>query len=144
MGDLFFKHDPPLITARPDVSFFRMKPLQTESYMLVMATDGLWDHMSRQKPEEQHLMISNYVSDVMEAELEGDTQFLNNNDNNGERIDSITAEIQRKLEKLGVLAHGMADREMISGGNNLFAQGYLRYDDVTVFIVMIEGPPPQQ
>jgi hypothetical protein len=114
--------------------------------MLVMATDGLWDHMSRQDPDGQHHMIADYVTLAMEADLVSDSRFLgDNNPTTAEnKNNSISAEIQRKLEKLGVLAHGMADREMISGDNNLFTRGFLRYDDVTVFIVMIEGVPQQQ
>jgi hypothetical protein len=52
---------------------------------------------------------------------------------------STSNTIHEKLRKLGILAHGMADREMISCDSKLYLSGFLRYDDATVFVILIEG-----
>ena len=171
MGDLFFKYNPSLITARPDVTFVPMQPLENRRYMLVMATDGLWDHMTEFDPVKQASVVSEYVENTMSVggdnlgfmiqngkaaaaaankkqRLDGfmdltDPLFLDEDmvDENSDDSDSgMTADVQQKLQKLGVLAHGLCDREMLSSHSDLFARGYLRYDDATAFVVLIEGP----
>lgn len=209
LGDLFFKYDPPLISAKPDVSFVKLQPVQNK-YLMVMATDGLWDHMAHCVPEVQHGMVAQYVNATMEHADVNSFSFLMHEDeeedeedyysksataprvddrmdtlaDNGKQcvceestsstndvveeelrkreLDSIdeanedeqksqnrlktrkssATALDEKLQKLGILAHGMADREMMTCKSNLYAPNFLRYDDVTVFVVLIEGLQP--
>jgi serine/threonine protein phosphatase PrpC len=164
-GDLFFKYDPPLITACPDVEFIELK-LESESYLMVMATDGLWDHMVSQSSQIQNNLISDHASEVL-ADYDA-KNFLFGNFNTassslasdmdssktlGPSDDLVSSseldmsilqqshdedETQLKLQKLGALAHSLADREMIDNENGLYARGFIRYDDVTVFVVLLE------
>ncbi|KAJ3218149.1 hypothetical protein HDU67_006553 [Dinochytrium kinnereticum] len=46
MGDVLFKVDPPVLTPEPDVTFLLLDP--SRDYTLVMATDGVWDHLRSQ------------------------------------------------------------------------------------------------
>ncbi|KAJ1539752.1 hypothetical protein HK405_012468, partial [Cladochytrium tenue] len=46
MGDLLFKINPPVLSPRPDISFMRLDA--SRDYALVMATDGVWDHLLAQ------------------------------------------------------------------------------------------------
>ncbi|KAI3647282.1 hypothetical protein MP228_007503 [Amoeboaphelidium protococcarum] len=171
MGDLFFKYEPALLDCKPDVSFVQLKPNQNK-YLMVMASDGLWDHLSHQDPAIQHSMLSKFVEDTMEHAdpdcfklINGESLVDHQSDTNAyhegedgsaashqmdvdQSIDErhraedklrYSKEIQRKLQKVCILAHGLADREMVSCSSQLYARGYVRYDDVTVFVVLIEG-----
>ncbi|KAI8802853.1 hypothetical protein BJ742DRAFT_831680 [Cladochytrium replicatum] len=44
MGDLLFKVEPAVLCSRPDVEFIYLDP--AHNYMIVVATDGVWDHIS--------------------------------------------------------------------------------------------------
>jgi serine/threonine protein phosphatase PrpC len=147
MGDLFFKYNPSLITACPDVTFTPLAPLVGRRYMLIMATDGLWDHMREHLPSVQESLVAKYVRNTMHATNNGDDDaefFTAATDDDGEELSAEeqrnNEEIQRTLQQLGVLAHGLCDREMTVSSSDLFAQGYMRYDDCTAFVVMVEGP----
>eukprot|EP00158_Paraphelidium_tribonemae_P006127 Partr_v1_DN27686_c0_g1_i4_m65158 len=131
MGDLFFKYNPPLISACPDVSFVKLD-VSDRKHLLVMASDGLWDHMLHQDDEIQHAMVASYVNSML---LDSNLHMLDSDADEG----GTTEPFQEKLQKLGLLAHGMADREMASCKSNLYAPNFLRYDDVTVFVVLVEG-----
>ncbi|KAJ3104450.1 hypothetical protein HDU97_009235 [Phlyctochytrium planicorne] len=43
LGDVLFKVEPPVMSADPDVTFTRLE--EDRDYVLVMATDGVWDHL---------------------------------------------------------------------------------------------------
>lgn len=183
MGDLFFKYDPPLLTSRPDVEFIQLD-LNTKSYMMVMASDGLWDHMSRNQPEVQNEMVAEFVDSIMEYPDEPESIEIRLVNDENEIVSSDTtsqffrdskksesdyshvkhgskrqrqcspsdseesssvvdysqvADVDQMIRKVGVLAHGLADREMVSSQSNLFGPSFARYDDVTVFCVLLDG-----
>lgn len=200
MGDFFFKYAPALLSARPDVSFIPLMPQQYQ-YVMVMATDGLWDHMAHQDKTIQHRMITDYVQSTMQhargdyyvlapaelhpsgsgeeqvsevssavnestlAELvrdhsgtclrgEGDEDDGDDDEDDDDDAMELTANttvnkqaddtttsstMQAKLHQVCIMAHGLADREMTTCPSRLYNRGYLRYDDVTVFAVFIEG-----
>lgn len=174
MGDLFFKYNPPLITAAPDVSFHHLQltPEQEQSdqqpaYLLIMASDGLWDHMCHQEPNVQHSLVTQYVDNTMrhadidslgflvQQEPISDDGHASSNSTTtttppsdsmmkSEHTPSnqVSNEVQRKLQKLGILAHGLCDREMLTCDSRLFMRDYVRYDDVTAFAVLIEPTLP--
>jgi hypothetical protein len=168
MGDLFFKYDPPLITAQPDVSILPLQLNNTSisrnedpnQYMLVMASDGLWDHMAHQDPQVQHSMVANYVDATMgfadvdqfgfvlhpnpsSSSPSSNTAASSPSTTNMDDTSNVLDPVQKRLQKLGILAHGLCDREMTTCQSQLFTRGYLRYDDVTSFVVVIEGTPQQ-
>lgn len=180
MGDLFFKYHPALITARPDVSFFPLAPQLLQpagdqgKFLLVMASDGLWDHMQHHIPQEQHDLLAAFVQRTLDEptavssfpggledslgfmmtplvnpkkQQQQETAGLKSSEHNDEDDEEsavaleedMSQEMQFKLRQLGVLAHGLCDREMTTSQSGLFARGVLRYDDVTAFVVLIEG-----
>lgn len=160
MGDLFFKYQPALISACPDVTFTALVPLIGRRYMLVMATDGLWDHMREQMPAVQQAMVAEHVRTTMDVRRRGKRGAGTLSANQAEEdlgfyaedaMDSATTatsssddeeerEIKETLQRLGVLAHGLCDREMSMCKSDLFAPGFIRYDDCTAFVVMVDGP----
>ena len=181
LGDLFFKYDPPLLNARPDVEFVKLD-MEKYRYLAVMASDGLWDHMAHSDPEIQNGMMSRYVDAVMDhADVDyfnfvmgagsdatsetlstppsersdslhsptsrhPSTSSLNHtDDDDDDEISSsdeveerLSPDLMNKLQKLGILAHGLADREK-QGPSQLYARPFFRYDDITVFVVLVEG-----
>ncbi|KAK5669717.1 hypothetical protein QVD99_004104 [Batrachochytrium dendrobatidis] len=48
MGDLLFKIEPAILSSLPDIRFIKLEPGM--DYVLVAATDGVWDHMCIQYP----------------------------------------------------------------------------------------------
>ncbi|KAJ3194952.1 hypothetical protein HK101_001466 [Irineochytrium annulatum] len=51
MGDLLFKIEPAVLSPVPDVGFVRLET--DREYAMVMATDGIWDHLKVQGDEEK-------------------------------------------------------------------------------------------
>ena len=141
VGDLFFKYSPPLINARPDVSFVQLD-LKENGYMLIMASDGLWDHMAIQEPAEQNALLAHHVQNLMEGTMFSSEPSDHTENANGDTIrDEDPA--QRKLEKLSELTRTLADRELMCSFPPIYAQNFLRYDDATVFAILIEGKKQQ-
>jgi Protein phosphatase 2C. len=107
MGDLLFKIEPAVISCRPDVSIVKID--NTVDNMLLIATDGIWDHLNWQEPEKQNEKIMSYISKQLSEEVEISEELLN--------------KISSKLVK----------RE-----NNLeLYESRQRYDDCTAFLVFI-------
>ena len=135
------------------MTFTPLAPLAGRRYMMIMATDGVWDHMNEQLPVVQESKIAEYVRQTMSHRsrplssshqgdhAEDDLSFCvaAATEEDGGETDT-DAVIQETLQKLGVLAHGLCDREMAMCKSNLFTPGYIRYDDCTAFVVMIDGP----
>jgi len=107
MGDLLFKIDPPVISCRPDVSIVKID--ESVDNVILIATDGIWDHLNWQDPEKQNEKIMSYISKQIGEDAEISEELLN--------------EISAKL----------VQRE-----NNLeLYEPRQRYDDCTAFLVYI-------
>ncbi|KAG4094523.1 phosphatase 2C-like domain-containing protein [Neocallimastix lanati (nom. inval.)] len=107
MGDLLFKIEPAVISCRPDVSIVKID--SSVDNMLLIATDGIWDHLNWQEPEKQNEKIMSYISKQLGDGAEVSEELLN--------------EVVSKLVK----------RE-----NNLdLYEPRQRYDDCTAFLVFI-------
>ncbi|KAJ3397339.1 hypothetical protein HDV05_002961, partial [Chytridiales sp. JEL 0842] len=70
MGDLLFKVVPAVLSPVPDVRFVRME--EGRDYMVVMATDGVWDHLVCQGlggevVERQNAVVLGLVAGVVES-----------------------------------------------------------------------------
>jgi serine/threonine protein phosphatase PrpC len=107
MGDLLFKIEPAVISCRPDVSIVKID--NTVDNMLLIATDGIWDHLNWQEPEKQNEKIMSYISKQLGEDAEVSEELLNM--------------ISSKLVK----------RE----GNLELYEPRQRYDDCTAFLVFI-------
>jgi serine/threonine protein phosphatase PrpC len=61
MGDLLFKIVPAVLSPVPDIRFMKMD--SRRDYIVVMATDGVWDHLSRQwgGAEDQNVSVMEVV-----------------------------------------------------------------------------------
>jgi serine/threonine protein phosphatase PrpC len=107
MGDLLFKIEPPVISCRPDVSIVKFD--ESVDNIILIATDGIWDHLNWQDPEKQNEKIMSYISKQIGEDTEISEELLN--------------EISSKL----------VQRE-----NNLeLYEPRQRYDDCTAFLVYI-------
>ncbi|KAJ1546297.1 hypothetical protein HK405_007226 [Cladochytrium tenue] len=75
MGDLLFKLEPAVLSAAPDVRFVRL--LDGRDYAVVMASDGVWDHLHVQdEPERQNNCVMNVLTAAVEhQELAAATRF---------------------------------------------------------------------
>jgi serine/threonine protein phosphatase PrpC len=107
MGDLLFKIEPAVISCRPDVSIVKID--QSVDNILLIATDGIWDHLIWQEPERQNEKIMSYISKQLNEETE------------------ISEEILKKLSS-----------KLIKRENNIeLYDPRQRYDDCTAFLVYI-------
>ncbi|KNC99665.1 uncharacterized protein SPPG_05046 [Spizellomyces punctatus DAOM BR117] len=59
MGDLLFKVEPAVLSCIPDVEFIKLE--KHRNYVVVAATDGVWDHMKIQNTEKQNEIIVDCV-----------------------------------------------------------------------------------
>ncbi|KAI8912709.1 phosphatase 2C-like domain-containing protein [Gorgonomyces haynaldii] len=127
MGDLLFKIEPAVLVPTPDITFIRLE--QGSQYCMVMATDGLWDHLNAPHVEVQNCQVLEYIARVKELDVYVDdlpsleetssTCSLNNK-----------AWLQQSCAKL-------CDRE---GDPSFFTPNLPRYDDCTVLVAYIECP----
>ncbi|KAI9012400.1 phosphatase 2C-like domain-containing protein [Hyaloraphidium curvatum] len=153
MGDLLYKIPPAVLSPLPDVSFVRLTPQY--DYLLVAATDGLWDHLKTSAaPEGQARSVVAWAGDewdrIGEAEFAADGQGVpaaarhapgsGGPDGEEEEEDGPTAVRTRcggtngrLLEKL---ARRLADRERNS---ELFFGGWIRVDDAMVVVAHVRG-----
>ncbi|KAJ3160613.1 hypothetical protein HDU86_000371 [Geranomyces michiganensis] len=67
MGDLLFKVEPAVLSCLPDVEFVRLDP--TQDYVVVAATDGVWDHMRVQNTQLQNQIVVQRVGAFLDCEL---------------------------------------------------------------------------
>ncbi|KAI9209340.1 phosphatase 2C-like domain-containing protein [Polychytrium aggregatum] len=58
MGDLVFKVEPAVLSVQPDVDFVRLQ--SDQDYVVIVATDGVWDHMRVQGEGGNHA-IAEYI-----------------------------------------------------------------------------------
>ncbi|KAJ1553673.1 hypothetical protein HK405_007255 [Cladochytrium tenue] len=66
MGDLLFKVSPPVLSPRPDLHFLRLDA--DKDYTVVMATDGVWDHLASQGSEAaQNRAVLDLVAAAVDA-----------------------------------------------------------------------------
>jgi len=107
MGDLLFKIEPAVISCRPDVSIIKID--RSTDNILLIATDGIWDHLIWQEPDRQNEKIMNYISKQLNEESE------------------VSEEILKKLSS-----------KLIKRENNIeLYDPRQRYDDCTAFLVFI-------
>ncbi|KAI8831359.1 hypothetical protein BJ741DRAFT_617428 [Chytriomyces cf. hyalinus JEL632] len=67
MGDLLFKIEPAVLNPVPDVSFVELDA--SREYVMVLATDGIWDHLMEQSgdTERQNSMVMRVVASAIET-----------------------------------------------------------------------------
>jgi serine/threonine protein phosphatase PrpC len=58
-GDLFFKHGTPLLHASPDIHFVKLE--EEKDHILIMSTDGVFDHMIYQDSVDQNSLLCYFV-----------------------------------------------------------------------------------
>lgn len=129
MGDLFFKAKPSLIDARPDITFCEMD-VDAFEFILLMASDGLWDHMREQNDVAQNRLVSKLISTTMNSPI-----FC------APVAPSLSAPsnlADENVRKLSLIAHALCDREESMGRHGVYGLDFARYDDVTSFIVLIQ------
>ncbi|KAI8827366.1 hypothetical protein BJ741DRAFT_630431 [Chytriomyces cf. hyalinus JEL632] len=67
MGDLLFKIEPAVLNPLPDVSFVELDA--SLEYVMVLATDGIWDHLMEQSgdTDRQNSMVMRVVASAIET-----------------------------------------------------------------------------
>ncbi|KAJ3254983.1 hypothetical protein HK103_006685 [Boothiomyces macroporosus] len=119
MGDLLFKISPPVLTSKPDLTFIKLDPTE---HILVVATDGLWDHLHANGVDVQNRTVLRKITDYMEQNITiGSDSDMN---------DGV-------FDALGQLCEVLVDREGDSM-DELFTMNVQRYDDATVMIIHID------
>jgi serine/threonine protein phosphatase PrpC len=123
MGDLLFKIHPPILTSAPDITFIHLD--SDYEHVLVMGTDGLWDHLECNTIESQNFAINNIVSEFLNFHLDQDQ----------ESNCSYLSELKDIQTTLDLCCEALVNRE---GDLDLFSQNLVRYDDCTVMLIHIE------
>ncbi|KAH6593954.1 hypothetical protein BASA50_007009 [Batrachochytrium salamandrivorans] len=66
MGDLLFKIEPAILSSLPDIRFIKLEPGM--DYVLVAATDGVWDHMCIQyPPAAQNDKVLDFITRIVQS-----------------------------------------------------------------------------
>jgi serine/threonine protein phosphatase PrpC len=121
MGDVLFKIEPQILTAKPDITFIKLD--QTKDTIIVMATDGLWDHLNTTKAPEQITSILNYItSQLTNASEDESLKSLE---------DCSSSESNNYFGLIGKIAEELTMRE---DNDEMFVGGLARYDDISVSI----------
>lgn len=113
MGDLLFKIEPAVISCRPDVSIIKLD--QSVDNILLIATDGIWDHLIWQDSDKQNEKIMNYINKEITS--------ATGNSSDVEISEELLKKITEKLVK----------REF----NLELYEPRQRYDDCTAFLVYL-------
>ncbi|KAJ3099365.1 Protein phosphatase 1D [Phlyctochytrium planicorne] len=128
MGDLLFKIEPSVLSPVPDVRFVSLEA--DKEYVILLATDGVWDHLRTQgSQDEQNLVAAYVVASAIESMTgeENDMGLL-------ERLEAaakalVLRETDVEVSLPGFVRHAARD---------LFSRGQIRYDDATALVVHLE------
>jgi serine/threonine protein phosphatase PrpC len=122
-GDLLFKIEPAVLNCVPDFTFTK---LEDSEYILIMATDGLWDHLYSGAVGHQNQAVINKISNMLQDDFSGSS------------LDSYETESQISLEDtLEFICRHVNDREALD--NEIFVKNLQRYDDVTCMLIHIDS-----
>ncbi|KAI8924859.1 phosphatase 2C-like domain-containing protein [Entophlyctis helioformis] len=170
MGDLLFKIKPAILSAAPDIRFIKLEPGM--DYVLVAATDGVWDHLSIQyPPAAQNDRILSYVTRAVQhvtnpvSAPSQQVQLLRGqhhaaaasapalgasiHDPSGLADELLNAQHQQRTKLYDVLSHCsdvLVHRETEGThlrDEGLFIPGLFRYDDATAMILYFTYAPPE-
>jgi serine/threonine protein phosphatase PrpC len=122
LGDLLFKIQPPVISCVPDFSFIR---LNQSEHLIIMATDGIWDHLRTDVVDMQNELMVRQVMSSLSDNLEN--SFLETCSMSNNRLEN----------SLGTVCERMVNRE--AEENHFFDRYHFRYDDATLMLIHIDG-----
>ncbi|KAI8894969.1 phosphatase 2C-like domain-containing protein [Globomyces pollinis-pini] len=126
LGDLLFKIKPPVLSCKPDITFIELDPTE---HILIMATDGLWDHLKAPNTQTQNTQVLDktisMINELTDLSLDDKSMCSDS---------SLPSSFE---EALSVVCASLVDREGDTG-NGLFADGLNRYDDATVMIIHLD------
>jgi serine/threonine protein phosphatase PrpC len=128
MGDLLFKIHPPVLSCIPDFSFVR---LEGPENVLIMATDGIWDHLYTDSTEYQNEAVVEKVMKCFQQTLE--LPVISSSWDSA--ISDETRVGDPAEEALGVVCDLLIDRESLAG--DLYTPRMMRYDDATLMLIHI-------
>ena len=151
MGDLLFKIEPAILTPIPDIRFIKLEPGM--DYVLVAATDGVWDHLRIQYPESvQSDQILSFVTQSIEETLRNNPKADNSNpnpsvspeepqrqshDSDSTQANSVSLIPHRQMlqDELSLCAQRLVHRENDMHSAHLFTPNLQRYDDATAMVL---------
>lgn len=130
MGDLLFKIYPPVLTCAPDISFIKLE--RDSEHILIVASDGMWDHLSTTTHSMQNKAVIQKVcsllSDFMDESLDGSV------------VSGGSQETESNLfeDALDSVCKRLVDREA-NDEQPFYSKNLARYDDITVFLCLLRG-----
>ena len=162
MGDVLFKINPPVLTSMPDISIVRLEA-NTE-YLLIVGTDGIWDHLVPSNSERQNNVVIDRVTGLLadlldksvvemdanmtsrsfsstssqsttESDTFTDCSNSSTSSNPAHKGRSSKFFAQAMAQGLGSVCEMLVNRE---SGDGIYSKNLLRYDDATLMLIHIE------
>ncbi|KAJ3219683.1 Protein phosphatase 1D [Dinochytrium kinnereticum] len=133
MGDLLFKIEPAILSPVPDVRFVPL--MADKEYLLVLATDGVWDHMRTQSSsdDQNDVAVRVVAGAVASLESRGEEGFLDGRSLTERLEGAARALVLRETDVDVTLPPFVRER-----ARDVFLRGQIRYDDATALVVYLE------
>ncbi|KAG4102665.1 protein serine/threonine phosphatase 2C [Neocallimastix lanati (nom. inval.)] len=128
MGDLLFKIEPAVLINEPDVTFNKLNA--NKDYLLVIATDGVWDYL---KYDYSTTQMNNNLLEFIGLSMSAWCQKKRaaeggKFDKKNTSLNEITPEILEDIAKI------IVQRDYVK---EVYCQGLDKFDDCTAFLVFI-------
>ena len=135
LGDIHFKLEPPVLSAKPDVKFTPLHP--SKEYILIACTDGIWDYLkSNMDQNVQNEMVLDYVTRILENKEISRSFALPTPDSPDYK--SIMNEAPKISDKITLAASSVVKRQNSDIFPEIFYENAQRYDDATCQLVHIK------
>jgi len=132
MGDLLFKIEPAVLSNEPDVTFNKLN--MNKDYLLVIATDGVWDYL---KYDYSTTQMNNNLLEYLGRTMSNWCQYAADKkktvqggkvDKKGNILSEISPEILEEIAKI------LVQRQNV---RQVYCEGLDKFDDCTAFLVFI-------
>lgn len=138
MGDLLFKIEPAVLVATPDISFIKLSP---QDHTLLVATDGLWDHLAATCPEQQNIRIMEFCNHNEDDQISLDSADIPNLAPDSAHSDTSShSETKMSMQKTcDTLCERDPNQQCNSRARELFRipEACARFDDCTVVMAKL-------
>jgi len=127
MGDLLFKIEPAVLSNEPDVTFNKLNT--NKDYLLVIATDGVWDYL---KYDYSATQMNNNLLEFLGLSMHAWCQ--KKKDAKGGKADKKGNLSEISPEILEDIAKVIVQRDYVK---EVYCQGLDKFDDCTAYLVFI-------
>jgi len=129
MGDLLFKIEPAVLCNEPDVTFNKLNA--NKDYLLVIATDGVWDYL---KYDYSATQMNNNLLEFLGLSMSAWCQKKRAAEGVKADKKSINLSSEISPEILEEIAKVIVQRDYVK---EVYCQGLEKFDDCTAFLVFI-------